>query len=224
MTKQYTLKRTATVPTLNADWDAPVWQQAITDSIDHLVRSDSGFQPKSIKFRLLHDEDAMYGIFRVEDQYVQSVVTEFQGSVCRDSCCEIFFQPTSNGYFNLEMNAGGNFLLYYIRDCSRGENGGFKDYTVLPLEHWKMVSVKTDKPSIITPEITTPTNWTVQFAFPRALMEIYAGPLGQFSGQTWKGNLYKCADKCSHPCWVCWNPIPYLSHHLPEYYAPFIME
>jgi len=52
---------------------------------------------------------------------------------------------------------------------------------------------------------------------PRAFFEHYTGALGEWSGQTWRANFYKCADDSSHPHWMSWNPVgDPLSFHRPE--------
>ena len=52
-----------------------------------------------------------------------------------------------------------------------------------------------------------------------SLLEAYVGPIGDLSGQTWRANLYKCADHTSHPNWASWSPIQRLSFHLPEFFG-----
>ena len=34
--------------------------------------------------------------------------------------------------------------------------------------------------------------------------------------QAWRGNLYKCGDRTSHPHWAAWSPVDELNFHLPR--------
>jgi hypothetical protein len=75
-------------------------------------------------------------------------------------------------------------------------------------------------PAHVPQEITEPIEWRVQLAIPARVLEAFVGPLGNFSGQAWRGNLFKCADATSHPHWASWNPIgAELNFHRTEYFG-----
>lgn len=213
---EYIAKYAKQIPELKADWNDAAWNAAEIGEVANLWKEDGKFDfvPR-VHFRLMYNEDGVYGIYQVEDHYVKAVHNGFQDSVCQDSCAEFFFGPNANGYFNLEMNAGGNFLIYYVRDCTRDENG-IKDYSELTREDCAQIKVVSTLPRPIDPEITEPTTWCVQFMVPRTVMEKYAGAIGTFKGQSWKGNFYKCADLTSHPHWIAWSPVSELNFHLPK--------
>ena len=44
-------------------------------------------------------------------------------------------------------------------------------------------------------EITEPTDWTLKFFIPFAVLEPYTGPIVDLAGKIWRGNFYKCADE-----------------------------
>jgi hypothetical protein len=71
-------------------------------------------------------------------------------------------------------------------------------------------------PAAVSPEITGPVTWILEFFVPFALLEKYAGPLGDLAGREWSANFFKCGDETSHPHWVSWQPLPSLNFHLPE--------
>ncbi|NMA43881.1 MAG: diguanylate cyclase [Oligosphaeraceae bacterium] len=218
----YTVKRTATVPALKADWEDPAWQHAELGEIG-VVRPEGSDHVPKVNFKLLHDGDHIYGIFRVEDRYVRVLATEFQASVCRDSCVEFFFKPQRGaGYFNLEINAGGAFLIYYVRDHRRS-GSGLADYAKLSPEEGKLIKVKTTMPQIVDPEISEPITWCAQFTIPRSLIEKYTGDLQSLNDCTWEANLYKCGDDTSHPHWISWKPVTALNFHLPECFGKLIL-
>lgn len=216
----YTVRKTAAAPSLDGQWDAPVWQGAETLAVA-VARPESSDHRPQVRARLLHDGATIFGIYRVEDRYVRSVRTRFQDPVCNDSCVEFFFQPHAGpGYFNFEFNAGGTFLCAYIRDCTRIGKSGFADFTMLGPEAERMVQVHHSLPATVEPEIAAPTAWTLQFALPVALLEAYAGPLGRLDGRQWTANFYKCGDETSHPHWLSWAPVETLNFHLPKCFQP----
>jgi len=88
---------------------------------------------------LKYDDNYIYVIFKVKDQYVRAVAKEINGKVWQDSCVEFFFTPgpdTLRGYFNLEVNCKGIFLFEY--HTNNGSKAGFvdnKDYSKILVSH-----------------------------------------------------------------------------------------
>ena len=112
----YEIKRAASRPPLDGNWGAPAWQEANEARVALFHANSSDHRP-DVRVRVLYDDDALHVGFRVEDRYVQVINTEYQSSVCRDSCAEFFVQPANaSGYFNFEINGGGTMLLYYVTD------------------------------------------------------------------------------------------------------------
>jgi hypothetical protein len=211
----YTVKRTANPPELQGQWDGAVWGKAAALNVAHFRPESSDHRP-DVKAKLLYDREHICGIFRVKDQYVRSVHSRFQESVCVDSCVEFFVQPDRGpGYFNFEMNAGGNLLCYYIADATPTP-AGFKAWTALKTRELAQVRIYHSLPSFVEPEIQAPTTWVLEFAIPLAMLERYTGPLGKLNGHAWRANFYKCADHTSHPHWASWAPVDALNFHLPH--------
>jgi hypothetical protein len=220
---RYTIRRTATPPELTAPWNAPVWEHALTLEIMNFHERSTEHHPRT-QARVLYDAATLYLHFRVQDHYVRSVVTAYQGSVCGDSCVEFFVKPKADkGYFNFEINAGGTLLLYYIEDPSRGPNGFRKSEPVKP-EHGGLVKIHHTLPAVVEPEIQEDLTWRISYAVPFALFAAYAGDLGTVAGQEWRANFYKCADKTSHPHWASWSPVEILNFHQPQHFAPIVFE
>jgi len=220
---EYQIRKTAIPPAMRGEWDSAVWQQAETGELTHFLPRSSEHHPR-VRFRLLYDEQALYVIFRVEDQYVRSVVTALHGPVCTDSCTEFFVQPGSDtGYINFEVNCGGSMLAYYIEDCTI-VNGDFKKRTALASEDAALMQIYHSMPEVVKPEITTPVTWVNELRIPFVLFEKYMGPLGTPDGQQWTANFYKCADATSHPHWLTWAPVSGQNFHQPGYFAPIIFQ
>lgn len=220
----YTIEATTAAPPLNAEWSSPAWNSAATAELEHLRQESSDHRPR-VSLRLLHDEEAIYGIYQVHDRYVRVQHKGYQAPVCQDACVEFFFKPpVGEGYFNLEMNAGGAHLFSYVRNFRRCE-GGFVDFTPVAPEHGRLVQLRGNMPARVEPEIATPVTWYMQFVLPFAALEPYCGSLAGHRGQgaAWSGNFFKCGDACSHPHWLSWAPISVLNFHLPALFASIIL-
>ncbi len=211
----YVIKRTNVVPKFDLSWDGDVWSKADIVELNEYREESQGHRPV-VKAKVLHDARNLYGMFRVEDKYVIAVQEGFQAPVCLDSCVEFFFKPSvGKGYFNLEISASAAYLMTYIRDHRRTEDG-FEDYTKMSAAHGALVKVKTSLQPRVYPEIAEPLTWYAQFQVPMEALEPYCGMIPSLDGVTWKGNFFKCADECSHPHWLTWKPLTALNYHLPE--------
>ncbi len=211
---KYQIKPAVGPVAIDGAWDSECWKNVEALRIVNALPEGSNHQPKT-ELKLQYDDQGIYGLFNVSDQYVRSVRTKFQQSVCQDSCVEFFFELPGAGYFNLEMNAGCGTLMYYIRD-NTPENGEFKDYTILPDEDMNKLRKFHTMPDIIEPEITEPVDYRVGFFIPYELIQKYSHCELPKPGTFWHMNAYKCGDQTSHPHWLCWNPIHTSSFHHPE--------
>lgn len=220
---QLTVHKTNKVP-LFRDSDFAIAETAAISNVNEYPTATDHHPMTTLK--LLHDDTNIYGLFTVKDRYVRAIATTYQDSVCRDSCCEFFFKPSVGpGYFNLEISAGSTFLLYYVADCTITDHG-FKEYYKVAPEHGRLVTVKTTMPHIIEPEIEEPTDWQAMFTIPTETLEPYCGKIGTLNGQAWTANIYKCADRTSHPHWLSWAPLPkpFPGYHQPAYFQALLFE
>jgi hypothetical protein len=178
-----------------------------------------------VRAKLAHTDDSLCTIFHVTETFVRSIWLNYQDPVCRDSCVELFVQPSpEGGYFNFEVNCGGTMLIYYIEDPTPAGDR-FRKYTPVAIEHARRVRVATSMPRTTPLEIQEPIDWRVELMIPIAILEPYAGPIGNISGRCWRGNLYKCADNSSHPHWASWSPIGEpLNFHQPERFGKWQFE
>jgi hypothetical protein len=210
-------------PRLEDGWDDPAWAEAETLELSHFRPEGSDHRPRT-RARLLHAEDGLAGIFRVEDRYVRSVHTRYGDPVYEDSCVEIFLLPRPDcGYLNFEMNCGGTLHACHITDHRRVP-GGFAAFTPLGEEEARRVLVRSSQPRTLHPEVEAPLEWQLAFFIPKALLERYVGGLGPLAGQVWRGNLYKCGDLTSHPHWASWAPLEARNFHLPQCFGTLHFE
>ena len=166
--------------------------------------------------RLCYDLQGIHGLFEVEDRFVRCVRTEYGSEIWKDSCVEFFVEPKSgHGYFNFEFNCGGAFLVNHVVDPTRTAVG-FKEFVRIPESIARSVRVRPSLPPLIEPEIVQAVTWTLEFFVPLLLLEKYVGPLGEVSGQAWRGNFFKCAEENSHPHWAAWSPVDEFNFHRPK--------
>ena len=220
---QYLVRRIAGSPDLDASWDGPAWEQAETLQVAHFRQESSEHRPQT-SARLLHGRQGIHGIFHVRDRYVRCRGTNYFDPVWKDSCVEFFAQPKpERGYFNFEFNCGGAFLCSHIVNPERTPDG-FKEFTKVPARIGKTIRAWSSLPPRVEAEIADPVMWTLRFFIPLALFEHYVGPLGELSGQVWRGNFFKCADESSHPHWACWSPVDQLNFHRPNCFGTIRFE
>lgn len=219
----YTIRRISEVPEFTASGESPAWTEVDAVEVASFRPESSEHRPRT-SVRLLHDASGIHGLFRVHDQYVRCVRTEYGSEVWKDSCVEFFIQPKPGvGYFNFEFNCGGAFLCCHIVDPTRTKDG-FKQFTRIPAGVGQQIQVRASLPRVVEPEIAEPVLWSLQFYIPFTLLEKYVGPLGNMSGQTWRGNFFKCAEENSHPHWAAWSPVDELNFHLPRCFGTLRFE
>lgn len=212
----YTINKVVTLPDFNPE--DPIWGQANAQNMSYFhEKSAQDFQPE-VTVRVLHNGDDIMVYFDVQDKYVRIVHAAINTMVCEDSCVEFFLQPVdlAKGYINIEANAGGVIHSSHIRNWTRAP-GGFSDFNYISKDEIRRITTKGNLPAQIDPEDPNLTHWWMIFRVPRAYLENVFGPLGTFSGQTWRGNFFKCADCSSRPHWGSLMPIgPELNFHLPQ--------
>lgn len=207
---EYLVRRTERPPVFAGDWEqywnSPPWDQTPALSIRNFHQQSDPPYPVS-QVKLLYSQVGLHLFFRVEDRYVRSVRTQYQDAVWRDACVEFFFEPIAGGgYVNVEVNAGGAFLMKY----HPREEGTAAAYGVTPVpwEEARELQVKYSLPEVIETEIAGPVTWHIQYSIPFDLLEKYFGPLRPVSGRFWRANFYKISLDNSHPHAATWAPIP----------------
>ena len=209
------IHKLTSAPPPAADWLHPAWVAAETLEVKCFRPESSSHRPQTLA-RMLHDERGLHGIFQVQDRFVRCVRTEYGSEVWKDACVEFFAEPRpGTGYFNFEFNCGGAFLCSHVTDPTRTATG-LKECMPVPAEIARSIQVRALLPRVVEPEIGEPITWTLQFFIPFAVFEHFVGPLGVVTGQTWRGNFFKCAEDNSHPHWASWSPVDELNFHLPR--------
>ncbi|MEE9913841.1 MAG: carbohydrate-binding family 9-like protein [Deltaproteobacteria bacterium] len=213
--EHYNIFATRLVPEMKGLWDGACWREVHSLAVNCFRPESSDHRPRTL-CKLLYKESRIFGIFRVEDQFVRCLHTGFQSEVWKDSCVEMFMQPKSGPeYFNFEFNCGGALLASYVTDPTRQAGRLQKFMPLTPADNLQIIRYAS-QPEAIDPEIVVPVVWFLEFSIPIPLLEKYTGPLGTIKGQTWRANFYKCGNETSHPHWASWMPLPARNFHDPE--------
>ncbi len=201
---------------IDANWEKPIWAE--TESL--VLENFMGERPEhfpAAEMKMRYDKNNIYVIFKVDDRYVRAIATKTNGNVWEDSCVEFFFTPgpeTNVGYFNLETNCIGTFLMQYHNQISNDD--GF----VVEQDYQKIV-IKPSLEEAVDEEFTDPLTWHIEYKLPLSILKNYLPFEQPGPGVTWRANFYKCGDKTSHPHWLTWAPVdfPKPKFHLPEFFG-----
>jgi hypothetical protein len=202
---------------IDGDWNKEPWKNITSLRLDNFMGHAPEHKP-NVQVKVAYDEEAIYVIFRVEDQYVISTMDQYQDPVSRDSAVEFFFAPTndiSKGYFNLEVNCGGTALFKFQKIARKGQKA-------IPESTFDKIELAHSLPRTVYPEIQDKVTWTIEYRIPVDILAQYHDDVEYpVPGVEWKANFYKIADKSSHPHWLTWSPVDYPEpqFHLPEFFG-----
>ena len=222
--KEITITRFDELPKISLDFFDDILAGMPTYTLNETLLNQRFPHIPIVSAKLLISDDALQIKFHIVDKYIKSEVVEYNGPVCTDSCAELFFAVNKNGYFNIEINAGGTVHSSFIRDHERTADG-FADFEYLALEDLQKIEVYTTMPRVVFPEITDKTVWELSYNVPLSVLKKYAGDFSRGVGDVWHGNLYKCADNTSRPHWLSYYPISEgFNFHQPKYFGKLIIE
>ena len=212
----YLVKKVEEAHFISSEWNDYFWRGIDAIGIENFMGEKPDHFP-STKVKLRYDKDHIYVIFSVDDQYIKAVAKETHDRVWEDSCVEFFFSPgpdVERGYFNLEANCKGVFLLqYHLNDREINEFVDLDDCAQIEIAHSLTRNVEQ--------ESADPEVWTLEYKLPISILSKYMKVETPGPGVSWRANFYKCADKTSHPHWLTWAPVdfPRPNFHLPEFFG-----
>jgi len=212
----YLVKKSSNSPEINSDWQKEIWKETNIIQLENYMGEKPVHFPKT-KVKLRYDENNIYVIFKVADKYIKAVAKETNGRVWEDSCVEFFFSPgpdTERGYFNLEANCKGVFLLQ-----SHLNNGDINEF--VSIEDCDKINISHSLKRNAEQEISEPLEWRIEYSIPFSILAKYMKVEQPGKGVSWRANFYKCADKTSYPHWLTWAPVDYPSprFHLPNFFG-----
>ncbi len=221
--KTYIVTRMLKPLLIDGKWDKPQWKKIKPVKMLNYMGKIPDFKPRA-EAKMGYDKDNIYVIFRVKDKFVRSVVQDYNGNVSGDACVEFFFAPDAEypeRYFNLEINAGGTPLMFYIAPpYPKGK------FIKLEPKDFEQIEIAHSLPKLVDPEITDSITWTVEYRIPLSLLEKFSYITRPATGVVWKANFYKTASLSSNPHWITWsfvdNPKP--NFHLPQFFGSLVFK
>lgn len=197
-------------------WDKKEWKKIPGVKIADPMGKEPAFTPVT-EAKLAYDRENLYLIFKVSDRFVKSTITRYNGNVSGDSCVEFFFSPDEKQplhYFNLEINAGGTPLIFYVTKP-------WTDFTELDSLSINKIEIAHSLPSVVDPEITEPTEWTIECRIPYAMLKKFSDVTIPEPGARWRANFYKTGSRTSNPHWFTWAHVdfPKPNFHLPQFFG-----
>lgn len=201
---------------LDGNWEKSVWKNVKAVQIENRMGDAPRYRPIT-EAKVLYGKTHVYVIFRVHDKFVKSTVTNFNGHVSGDSCVEFFFSPNTNEpthYFNLEINAGGTPLIFFITKP-------WTEVTKLPDSLISQIEIAHSLPNVVNPEIADEITWTIECRIPLEILKQFTNVTMPGPGVTWRANFYKTGSSTSNPHYYTWSPVsnPKPNFHLPEYFG-----
>ncbi len=201
---------------INADWNKSIWKTTKSVKLENFMGDRPDHFP-AVEMKMRYDKDNIYVIFKVEDTYVRAIAKETNGKVWEDSCVEFFFTPgpsTESGYFNLETNCIGTFLMEYHNQIANDDGFVSKNDN-------QGIEIKSSLAPEYDNEHAGPLTWYLEYKLPHSILLNYLPYEQPGPGVKWRANFYKCGDKTSHPHWLTWAPVdfPQPKFHLPEFFG-----
>jgi len=218
---RYEVLRAKQQPKLAGNWKGPIWGGVEAIELNNYMGDEPVYRPKT-EAKLLYDDEFIYVIFRVVDEYVRAIATGFHGKVFEDSCVEFFFAPaedTVRGYFNVETNCGGA-MLFHFQKIPR------VDFVPVAEDDCMRVEIYHSEAEIVKPEKQEPTVWFIEYRLPIDILEKFREVEKPAPGVVWRANFYKCGDKTSHPHWLTWSKIylPEPDFHQPAFFGELVFK
>jgi hypothetical protein len=206
---------------IDGNWNKSDWKKTKSISIEKYMGAIPPFKP-SVEAKMMYDNENVYVIFRVKDKHVRSLVQEYNGNVSGDACVEFFFSPDEafpEHYFNLEINAGGTPLIFYVTKPWSG-------FQKLEADDIKQIEIAHSLPSKVDPEISEPVTWTIEYRVPLSMLKKFSHVTDPKPGVTWKANFYKTASQSTNPHWITWSHVdhPKPNFHLPQFFGTLIFK
>ena len=195
------------------------WKALPQVVIDQALPESTAHRPHTVA-KMGYDDNNLYLLYEVDDQYVRSIETEYNTNVCLDSCVEFFVQPRGKEYLNFEINCSGTILTYFIKDWYRDPvKHAIADYEPLKEEDFKQLSIYHTLSGQIE-GIMEPVKWSLGLQIPLTLLQKYFPGLELKAGEVWKANFYKCGGIKEYEHWLTWSPIVgELNFHLPQFFG-----
>jgi len=183
-------------------------------SIDYINWFNEYPEKPVVHFKLVRIKDGLMLKFYVKEDVTRATYTIDNEQVYRDSCIELFIDPSGDGtYCNFEFNALGTLLLAF----GVNRNGKEKAFSEITDGIQRLSSLG------IIPFYNLPDKspWHLTVMIPNT--SFWHHSLLSLKGKGVRANLQKCGDDLPVPHFLTWNPIPtpHPDYHKPEHFGTF---
>lgn len=188
-------------------------------------RQESGTVRPRATFRCVRDDQALYVRYDVEGNAPAAEPRGLNGTVCLDSCCEVFLQPAgpARGYMNFEVNAAGVLHASHILNPKRVP-GGFEEFRFVTPEDAATVDIMrwrgntpATPPCGVLDFDETQAVWGVAVKIPLALVRRYTGAWQDRA--PWRANFFICQENQHGAYWAAWSEVAVFNFHTPEHFG-----
>lgn len=185
------------------------WSKIPVAFIDHPYHT--GEVDVSAFGQVCYDEKALYVRLYANETNIRAVGTGPLDAPCEDSCMEFFFSPMNGDmrYLNIEFNP--NCCVYFglgscVQDLVR----------IIPEEGFPL------NPKVIRTE----SGWEISYEVPFSFIQRFFPGFSPKTGDSMKGNFYKCGDLTVKEHYFTWNPLSenILSFHRPCDFGLLVFE
>lgn len=165
---------------------------------------------------IAHNGNEILLQYHVKEKNTMARVSDDNGPVWTDSCCECFIAFDDLGYYNIETNCIGKALLGY-RDQEKNATHGSAEI-MQQIRRFSTLGNQTFE------ERHGENEWTLTIAVPATAF--FRHHLTSFSGIKARINVYKCGDDLSEPHFLSLFPIQFNkpNFHLPQYFQEVSFE
>jgi hypothetical protein len=185
-----------------------------THSID-CVNWPNEFPDKPfVQFKIARIEGGLLLKFYVYEDFTRATFTLDNQPVYKDSCVELFIDPSGDGtYYNFEFNALGTLLLGY------GANRLKREKSLLEITH--LVKRLSSFGTVPFDNLRTKSPWQLSLMIPYTAF--WHHHIVSLAGKTVRANVLKCGDDLPVRHYLTWNPIPtpHPDYHRPDYFGTF---
>lgn len=161
--------------------------------------------------QVCYDENAFYVRLYAHEANIRAEGTGLLDAPCEDSCMEFFFSPMNGDsrYLNIEFNP--NCCVFFgLGSCALD-----------------LVRIIPEEGFPLNPKAArTESGWEITYEVPFSFVRWFFPDFSPKSGDSIKGNFYKCGDLTEQEHYFTWNPLSgnVLSFHRPCDFGLFTFE
>jgi len=171
----------------------------------------------NVTFKMFHTGEKLYLRFDVEEQYTAARITEDNGDVWTDSCCEFFFSLDGKAYYNIECTCIGRMLCgYYTEKGAPALRAGAEILSQVE----RITTLGREAFGIREGD----NSWSLTMVLPVSICHQHK--LESWDGLKLTANLYKCGNRPEQPHFITWQPVPTPKpdFHSPQFFKTIELE